>query len=155
MRDAAHLPDGQDLARIWLPRNPAALRARLGGDDLAVWAAGDRAAGRPPERLSRPRRRCGGRDFRRDHPRVDLDVTVDQSGTLHRRLENDRVDLFVGKQPRGEERGKLVKRERLVWVGTPTTRLDPTPAGPGFSACSPRARSMRILVSSVGTLTAT
>jgi DNA-binding transcriptional LysR family regulator len=46
--------------------------------------------------------------------------------TLHRRLENDRLDLFVGKRPRGEDRGKLVKRERLVWVGTATTRLDPT-----------------------------
>jgi Bacterial regulatory helix-turn-helix protein, lysR family len=26
----------------------------------------------------------------------------------------------------GEERGQLVKRERLVWVGTPSTRLDLT-----------------------------
>lgn len=64
------------------------------------------------------------RDFRRDNPRVDLDLTVDQSGTLHRRLESDRLDLFVGKRPRGEDRGRLVKRERLVWVGTASTRLD-------------------------------
>ncbi|MFC4947960.1 LysR family transcriptional regulator [Pseudonocardia sp. GCM10023141] len=64
------------------------------------------------------------RDFRRDHPRVDLDLTVDQSGTLHRRLENDRLDLFVGKRPRGEDRGTLVKRDRLVWVGNAATRLD-------------------------------
>ena len=66
------------------------------------------------------------RDFRRDHPGVDLDLTVDQSGTLHRRLENDRLDLFIGKRPRGEDRGTLVQRERLVWVGTPTTKLDLT-----------------------------
>jgi DNA-binding transcriptional LysR family regulator len=66
------------------------------------------------------------RDFRRDHPLVDLDLTVDQSGTLHRRLENDRLDLFVGKRPRGEHQGQLVKRERLVWVGTKSTRLDQT-----------------------------
>jgi DNA-binding transcriptional LysR family regulator len=64
------------------------------------------------------------RDFRRDHPLVDLDLTVDQSGTLHRRLENDRLDLFVGKRPRGEPRGQLVKRDRLVWVGNATTRLE-------------------------------
>jgi DNA-binding transcriptional LysR family regulator len=64
------------------------------------------------------------RDFRRDYPRVDLDLTIDQSGTLHRRLENDRLDLFVGKRPHGEDRGTLVKRDRLVWVGNPGTRLD-------------------------------
>jgi DNA-binding transcriptional LysR family regulator len=66
------------------------------------------------------------RDFRRDNPLVDLDLTVDQSGTLHRRLESDRLDLFVGKRPRGEDRGQLVKRERMVWVGTASTRLDYT-----------------------------
>lgn len=66
------------------------------------------------------------RDFRRDFPRVDLDLIVDQSGTLHRRLENDRLDLFVGKRPRGEHRGTLVKRDRLVWVGNGATRLDRT-----------------------------
>jgi DNA-binding transcriptional LysR family regulator len=64
------------------------------------------------------------RDFRRDHPLVDLDLTVDQSGNLHRRLENDRLDLFVGKRPRGEHRGQLVKRDRMVWVGNQSTRLD-------------------------------
>lgn len=66
------------------------------------------------------------RDFRRENPLVDFDLTVDQSGTLHRRLESDRLDLFVGKRPLGEDRGQLVKRERLVWVGTSATRLDLT-----------------------------
>jgi DNA-binding transcriptional LysR family regulator len=65
------------------------------------------------------------RDFRRDNPLVDLDLTVDQSGTLHRRLENDRLDLYLGKRPVGDERGRLVQRERLVWVGNDSTRLQP------------------------------
>jgi DNA-binding transcriptional LysR family regulator len=64
------------------------------------------------------------RDFRRDNPLVDFDLTVDQSGLLHRRLEEDKLDVFIGKRPRGEERGRLVKRDRLVWVGTPNTKLD-------------------------------
>lgn len=64
------------------------------------------------------------RDFRTEHPMVDFDLTVDQSGLLVQRLESDKLDVFVGKRPRGEERGRLVRRERLVWVGTPTTRLD-------------------------------
>jgi DNA-binding transcriptional LysR family regulator len=64
------------------------------------------------------------RDFRHDYPLVDFDLTVDQSGLLHQRLEDDKLDVFVGKRPRGEERGRLIKREHLVWVGTPSTRLD-------------------------------
>jgi DNA-binding transcriptional LysR family regulator len=66
------------------------------------------------------------RDFRHDHPLVDFDLTVDQSGLLHQRLEENRLDVFVGKRPRGEERGRLVKRDRLVWVGNPATKLDLT-----------------------------
>jgi DNA-binding transcriptional LysR family regulator len=66
------------------------------------------------------------RDFRHQHPLVDFDLTVDQSGFLHQRLEENKLDVFVGKRPRGEERGRLVRRERLVWVGTPATKLDLT-----------------------------
>jgi DNA-binding transcriptional LysR family regulator len=66
------------------------------------------------------------RDFRADYPLVDFDLTVDQSGTLNQRLEENKLDVFIGKRPRGEERGRLVKRERLVWVGTPATKLDLT-----------------------------
>ncbi|BEP14167.1 LysR substrate-binding domain-containing protein [Acidothermaceae bacterium B102] len=65
------------------------------------------------------------RDFRRDNPLVEIDLTVDQSGSLHRRLENDRLDLYLGKRPVSEEGGRLVRRERLVWVGTEGTRLAP------------------------------
>jgi DNA-binding transcriptional LysR family regulator len=64
------------------------------------------------------------RDFRRDNPLVDFDLRVDQSGLLHQRLESDKLDVFIGKRPSGEQRGQLVKRDRLVWVGTPTTKLD-------------------------------
>jgi DNA-binding transcriptional LysR family regulator len=66
------------------------------------------------------------REFRRDNPLVDFDLTVDQSGLLHQRLEDDKLDVFVGKRPSGEQRGQLVKRDRLVWVGTPSTRVDLT-----------------------------
>ncbi len=63
------------------------------------------------------------RDFRRDNPLVDFDLTVDQSGLLHQRLESDQLDVFIGKRPSGEQRGQLVKRDRLVCVGTPSTKL--------------------------------
>jgi len=35
------LPDGEDVLRVWRPRDPASLRARLGDDRLAVWAEDD------------------------------------------------------------------------------------------------------------------
>src|ERR1700735_5387156 len=66
------------------------------------------------------------RDFRRDNPLVDFDLTVAQSGFLHHRLEDQKLDVFIGHRPSGEERSQLVKRDRLVWVGTPSTRLDLT-----------------------------
>ena len=65
------------------------------------------------------------RDFRRDNPLVDFDLTVDQSGLLHQRLEGDKLDMFIGKRPSGEQRGQLVKRDRLVWVGTPVDQTRP------------------------------
>src|SRR5215475_14974031 len=74
---------------------------------LRIGIADDLALTRLPQIL---------RDFRRDNPLIDYDLTVDQSGLLHQRLESDRLDVFIGKRPRGEERGQLVKRDRLVWV---------------------------------------
>ena len=38
---AGGLPDGQDVARVWCPRDPAVLRARLGGMPLTAWAEDD------------------------------------------------------------------------------------------------------------------
>jgi len=35
------LPDGEELVRVWCPRDPAALEARLAGKDLAAWPEGD------------------------------------------------------------------------------------------------------------------
>ncbi|RZS89677.1 DNA-binding transcriptional LysR family regulator [Motilibacter rhizosphaerae] len=64
------------------------------------------------------------RDFRRDNPLVDLELTVDLSGTLQRRLEQNRLDLFLGKRAIGDSRGSLIRRDRLVWVGLPSTRID-------------------------------
>ena len=97
-------------------------------EQAASWFSGDRPRGRLrigiSDDLALTRLPQILRDFRRDNPQVDPDLTVDQSGLLVQRLESDKLDVFVGKRPRGEERGRLVRREKLVWVGTPTTRLD-------------------------------
>jgi DNA-binding transcriptional LysR family regulator len=97
-------------------------------EQAAAYFSGDRPSGRLrigiADDLALTRLPQILRDFRRDYPLVDFDLRVDQSGLLHQRLESDRLDVFIGKRPSGEQRGQLVKQERLVWVGTPTTRLD-------------------------------
>src|SRR4051794_32342314 len=78
-------------------------RVRLGmSDDLALTKL--------PEIL---------RAFRAEHPRIDIELIVDQSGSLHRRLERNHLDLFLGKRPIDGAPGVLVRRDRLMWIGTP------------------------------------
>jgi DNA-binding transcriptional LysR family regulator len=63
------------------------------------------------------------REFRQLHPRIDLELTVTQSGLLHRRLNAGHLDLVFVKNEPGDARGQLVRRDRLVWVGLESTRL--------------------------------
>jgi len=64
------------------------------------------------------------RDFMRSHPLVDLELTVALSGRLNQLLDRGALDLIFGKRRRGDDRGQLVWRDRLVWVASPGYRLD-------------------------------
>src|ERR1700734_2869238 len=74
-------------------------------DQAAAYFSGDRPSGRLRIGISDDLALTGLpeilRDFRRDNPLVDFDVRIDQSGLL-------------------------VRRDRLVWVGVPSTKLDLT-----------------------------
>lgn len=63
--------------------------------------------------------------FRRDHPEVDLELTVELSGTLHELLAAGRLDLVLAKRRPEDRQGRLVWRDQLVWVGGERLRLDP------------------------------
>jgi DNA-binding transcriptional LysR family regulator len=65
------------------------------------------------------------REFTRVHTAVDLELTVALSGTLFQDLEAGRLDLVLAKRRSGDDRGRLVRRERLVWVGAPGIAADP------------------------------
>lgn len=65
------------------------------------------------------------REFRQQHPQVDLELTVAGSGALHRRLGARQLDLIFAKNEPGDRRGNLVRRDRLVWVGPEQAQLDP------------------------------
>ncbi|MEV6122843.1 LysR substrate-binding domain-containing protein [Streptomyces sp. NPDC052077] len=63
--------------------------------------------------------------FRHDHPEVDLELTVELSGTLYERLAAGRLDLVLAKRRPGDPGGEFVRQDRLVWIGAERLRLDP------------------------------
>lgn len=80
------------------------------------------------------------RTFRQLYPRINLELTVTQSSTLVRRLQSNHLDLIFINQPADANRGRLVRRDRLVWAGLQKTDLPddaPVPlityAAPSFS----------------------
>jgi len=65
------------------------------------------------------------RDFRQLYPHINLELTVSQSGALLRRLRAGQLDLVFVKQESGETVGRLVRRDRMVWVGHKSVARDP------------------------------
>jgi DNA-binding transcriptional LysR family regulator len=63
------------------------------------------------------------RNFRELYPRIDLELTVSQSGLLQRRVESDHLDVAFLKQAPGDSHGRLVRRDRFVWAGAPGAQV--------------------------------
>jgi DNA-binding transcriptional LysR family regulator len=66
------------------------------------------------------------REFRHLYPRINLELTVTQSGVLYRRLMSNHLDLVFINQEADAGRGRLVRRDRLVWVGVERTQIEPS-----------------------------
>ena len=66
------------------------------------------------------------REFTRIHRAVDLELTVGLSGALFQALDAAELDLILAKRRPGEDRGRLVRRERLVWISQ-AIRRSPIP----------------------------
>lgn len=64
------------------------------------------------------------RDFRQLYPYISLELTVNQSGVLTKRLASGLLDLVLVKQEAGTSDGRVVRRERLVWVAHKSMTLD-------------------------------
>jgi DNA-binding transcriptional LysR family regulator len=65
------------------------------------------------------------REFTRIHRAVDLELTVGLSGGLLQALDGGELDLVLAKRRPGEDRGRLVRREKLVWVGRDAALAEP------------------------------
>ncbi|MFF9569077.1 LysR substrate-binding domain-containing protein [Streptomyces sp. NPDC014685] len=86
--------------------------------------------------------------FRHDHPEVELELTVELSGTLHQRLAAGRLDLVLAKRRTGDTHGELVRRDTLAWIGAPRLRIDPDRPVPLVLFPPPgitRARALEVL----------
>ncbi|GAA0411996.1 LysR substrate-binding domain-containing protein [Streptomyces luteireticuli] len=86
--------------------------------------------------------------FRRDHPEVELELTVDLSETLHEQLASGRFDLVLVKRHPHQPHGQLVWRDRLVWIGSERLRLDahrPLPLVAFPPPAVTRARALEVL----------
>jgi DNA-binding transcriptional LysR family regulator len=65
------------------------------------------------------------RTFVRNHPLVDFELTVGLSETLYDQLDAGQLDLLFCKRRTGEDHGRLVWRDRMVWIGAEDLALDP------------------------------
>lgn len=65
------------------------------------------------------------RDFRQLYPRIALELTVSQSDALHRRVESGHLDVAFVKCAKGEGRGRLVRRDRLVFAAAEPGLVEP------------------------------
>lgn len=86
--------------------------------------------------------------FRRDHPDVELELTVELSGTLHQQLAAGRLDLVLAKRRTGDTHGELVRQDALTWIGAPALRIDPDRPVPLVLFPPPaitRARALEVL----------
>lgn len=125
VRDTHHVTPTADgeamfgLAQTILAANERARRYFAGSEvrgRVRFGASEDFVLSRLPEVL---------REFTRIHPAVDLELTVALSGALFEELDAGRLDLVLAKRRSGGDRGRLVRRERLVWVGAPGITVDP------------------------------
>jgi DNA-binding transcriptional LysR family regulator len=65
------------------------------------------------------------REFVRRHALIDLELTVGFSAGLYQQLDAGELDLVLAKRRPGDERGRLVWRDRLAWISAPGYRIDP------------------------------
>lgn len=152
--------------RTLVDRDTRAVRLTDNGDALlgfarTILAAHDQAAGYFRGSAMRGRLRFGAaddlaltqlpqvlRDFRQLHPRINLELTVSQSGVLTRRLDAGQLDLVYVKHENGETMGRRVRRDRMVWVAHRGFALGPDEPVPLIVYPSPslsRARAIDAL----------
>src|ERR1700733_3975315 len=141
-----------EFARSILAANERAERYLAGSElrgRLRFGASEDFVMSRLPEVL---------REFVRTHPLVEFELTVGLSGELNEKLGRGALDPVCGKRRPGEDHGRLIWRDRLVWVSGESASFDPSAPTPlilypppsitreiGLAALAHRGRAWRIV----------
>jgi DNA-binding transcriptional LysR family regulator len=105
---ARSILEANERARVWFAGSKLRGRVRFGASE-------DFVTSRLPELL---------RDFMRRHALVDLELTVGLSATLHEQVDAGQLDLVLAKRRPGDAIGRLVWRDRQVWIGAPDMRIE-------------------------------
>lgn len=87
------------------------------------------------------------KQFAKSHPEVVVDVVIDQSSSLRKRLAGGQVDIVLLSCPNGEE-GDVVMEDDIVWVGAKGGQaylIDPLPVSMWEEGCSWRERAIASL----------
>lgn len=144
-----------EAGRILVLRDTRAVTLSDNGDAMlgfarTILAAHDQAASYFTGSAMRGRLRFGAaddlagtqlpgilRDFRQLYPQINLELSVAQSSALVRRLQAGALDLVFVKRESGDEAGRLVRRDRMVWVGHRSWRIEPGAPVPLISYPSP------------------
>ncbi|MFB7668081.1 LysR substrate-binding domain-containing protein [Kitasatospora sp. NPDC056138] len=106
---ARSILEANEQALAYFTRTPVRGRVRFGASEDFVYTE-------LPQIL---------RTFRRGNPQVDLELTVGLSGLLYEQLSDGRLDLVLAKRPTEGSEGRLVWRDRLVWVGAEDFATEP------------------------------
>jgi DNA-binding transcriptional LysR family regulator len=134
----------QAASRVLVSRDTRAVSLTDNGEAMlgfarTILAAHDQASGYFTGSAMRGRLRFGTaddlgltqlpgilRDFRQLYPQINLELTVSQSPALLRRVQAGQLDLvYIKEDPAVAEAGRLVRRDRMVWVGHRSVVLDP------------------------------
>src|SRR5258706_116886 len=70
------------------------------------------------------------RELKLTSPGLGVELTIGLTSMLYRKLDSGRLDLVFAKRLAGDDRGELIRRERLVWMAHRDLQLGPHEAVP-------------------------
>ncbi len=99
--------------------------------------------------------------FTQTYPRVHIQVKVGLNDNLFQTLERGELDLVIARRDKPQQGGRLLRRERLLWMTAQNLRIDPVAALPictlpppcifrarGFAALEAMGRPWRVVYTS-------
>jgi DNA-binding transcriptional LysR family regulator len=81
------------------------------------------------------------RDMLQINSLISIELTVGLTSTLYQKLDSGRLDLVLCKRQPGDDRGRVIQRERLVWLANCDFQLAAEASVPMVLYCAPSITS--------------